>query len=105
MPNYLPNISWEWEDESQKSTGRERRKRAPEKCEVYMYLSQRPKSQTVSDKKRDKGENTMNVQKNWILRVYPPLLAFFFPPGINPAKGTAEKKLLTLPAGILKQAS
>ena len=50
MPNYLSNISWEWEDGSQKSTGKERRKRAPEKRKVYMYLSQNPKRQPVSDK-------------------------------------------------------
>lgn len=35
MPNYLPAISWEWEGRSQTSTGKERRKRAPEKCQVY----------------------------------------------------------------------
>jgi len=34
-PNYLSNISWEWEDRSQKSTGKARRKRAPEKRNVY----------------------------------------------------------------------
>lgn len=34
MPNYLSDISWEWEDRSQKSTGKEKRKRAPEKCKV-----------------------------------------------------------------------
>lgn len=50
MPNYLSNISWEWEDGSQKSMGKERRKRASEKCKVYMYLSQNPKRQPVSDK-------------------------------------------------------
>lgn len=45
MPNYLSAISWEWEDRSQKSTGKGRRKRAPEKCKVYKYQSQNPQVQ------------------------------------------------------------
>lgn len=43
---------------------RERRKRAPEECKVYMYLSQNVTHQPLSDKARDKGENTRKVQRD-----------------------------------------
>lgn len=106
MLNYLSNISWEWEDRSQESTGKERTKRAPETCEVYMYLSQKCKCQPVSYKWRDKGGKHRGAGLDTLS---PPIIPFYFLflfSGINPAKEAAEKRKLQplmLPTGTSKQ--
>lgn len=86
MPNYLSDFSWEWEDRSQKSTGKERREGAPEKCKVYKYPSQNPQFQV---KKEIMGKTKEGCRRTGYFRSFHWFGVFA---GETPAKGATGRR-------------